>query len=73
MKDINKLLEGLERETNFTKTENQALTHKSSLNALLDFFSIGGALRTRNEDEIISLFSSIFTRSFTRNEMPILY
>jgi len=58
----NKLIKGLIEETNYTLTENLALTHKSTLNYLLDFFSMGGALRTRGESEIISLFTKAFAQ-----------
>lgn len=57
---MNTLLENLEKETNFTTTENQAKTHKSSLSSLVDFFGLGAALRSRDEQEIISLFSKAF-------------
>lgn len=52
----NPLLAGLAKQTNTTFTENGALTNKSTLNGLLDFFAAGGALRERSEADTISLF-----------------
>jgi hypothetical protein len=46
----------LKRESNYTKTENWAKTNLSTKNALLDFFSMGGVLRTRGKHEVINLF-----------------
>jgi len=56
----NSLLDSLEKKENYTTTENQAVTYKSTLNSLLDFFSMGGALRTRSKREIIGLFTKAF-------------
>lgn len=41
---------------NSTTTENGALTHKSSLKAMLDFFALGGAMRNRSDKDIIDMF-----------------
>jgi len=41
-------------------TENGARTLKSSKSSLVDFFGQGGALRTRQDSEIIHLFSNAF-------------
>ncbi len=58
---MNTLLQHREKETNFTETENGALTHKSTLSPLVDFFGLGGALRDRTEQEIVNLFSKAFS------------
>lgn len=60
MERKNKLLEGLDSEANRTLTENLAETYVSTLDPVLDFFSRGGALRTREPQSIISLFSKAF-------------
>lgn len=52
----NPLVAGLVKGTNVTLTENGALTNKSTLNNLLDWFAAGGALRERDENSIVSLF-----------------
>ena len=56
----NKYLNSLREEDNVTLTENLAKTNKSTLNDLLDFYGSCGALRTRSEQEITSLFSKAF-------------
>lgn len=56
----NPLLQSLEEEDNFTLTNNGALTYKSTLNAVLDLFAMGGALRTRPPEEVEQLFIKAF-------------
>lgn len=53
----NNLLDGLKEENNETLTENLARTFKSTKSSLVDLFSMGGAVRNREESEVISLFS----------------
>lgn len=50
------LLKELKKATNYTHTENGAITHKSTLNKCYDLFAFGGALRNRSEQEILDLF-----------------
>ena len=49
-------LDRLKEATNYTFTENGALAHKSTLSGLYDLFSLGGAYRSRTEEECITLF-----------------
>ena len=57
---MNKFMNGLRKEDNFTLTENGAVTHKSTLNALCDFFALGAAYRTRSDADCILLFKNAY-------------
>ncbi len=59
---VNSLLSGLANEDNKTFTENGALTYKSTLNGVLDFFAMGAALRSRGDADVIQLFSKAFAQ-----------
>lgn len=61
----NAFMSGLQNATNFTRTENGAVTHKSTMDALLDLFSMGGAYRKRSEVDIIHLFKKAFEEDET--------
>lgn len=52
-------LDELQKNTNFTTTENGAKTHRSSLNYNLDFFSLAGAMRN-NQNDAVQLFTQAF-------------
>lgn len=54
------MLNALKKATNYTYTENGAITHKSTLNKVLDMFAMGGACRSRHEEEIRQMFYSAF-------------
>lgn len=51
------MLNYLKEETNLKRTENNGVTHKSSLSSTLDYFAQCGSLRNRSEEDIIDLFS----------------
>ena len=55
---MNKFMNGLANATNYTLTENGAITHKSTLNDVLDMFAFGGAYRTRSDADVITLFDN---------------
>lgn len=56
----NTFLDSLKRNTNYTKTENGAIAHKSTLNAVYDLFALGGAYRNRSDEDCILLFKKAF-------------
>lgn len=56
----NTLLNGMKSATNYTYTENGALTHKSTMSGLLDLFGMGAAYRTRSDADCILLFQKAF-------------
>ena len=60
---MNKFMNGLKNETNYTYTENGALTHKSTMSGLLDLFAMGGAYRSRSEEDCILLFKKAYDES----------
>ncbi len=64
----NAFVQAMQVAGNFTTTENGALTNKSTLNDVLDFFGAGGALRTRTEQDIVNLF----TRAFAQDRLTAL-
>lgn len=60
---MNKLLEGLKNASNYTLTENGALTHKTTNSALLDMFAMGGAYRSRTESDCVLLFKEAYVEN----------
>lgn len=60
---MNKLIKAVQTEQNRTAfTENGALSNKSTLDSVLDFFARGGALRQVSEQEVITVFSKAFSQ-----------
>lgn len=57
---MNQLLNGLKNQSNYTYTENGALTHKTTKSMLLDMFAMGAAYRTRTENDVILLFKNAY-------------
>lgn len=58
---MNTLIENLEKENNYTETENSALTYKSTLSNIIDFFGLGASMRKRSENDILQLFGRAFS------------
>ena len=56
-------MDGLKNATNYTYTENGALTHKSTMDSLYDMFAMGGAYRSRSEDDCILLFKNAYAEN----------
>lgn len=52
----NTFLDNIKREMNYTETENGGITHKSTLDAVYDMFALGGAYRSRSDEDCILLF-----------------
>ena len=63
---MNQLLNALKEKENLTKTTNQALTYKSTMNKVYDLFATGAAMRQASDDDCINLFVSAY------NEEPDL-
>lgn len=57
---MNEFLKAMKEETNYTFTENLGITHKSTLNAVLDMFAMGGSMRNRSDNDIIHMFRSAY-------------
>ena len=57
---MNKFMNALKNDANYTYTENGAVTYKSTLDGLLDLFALGGAYRSRSDADVITLFSKAF-------------
>ena len=60
---MNSLLNGLKNATNFTLTENGAVTHVTTRSDLLDMFAMGAAYRTRTDEDVILMFRKAFAEN----------
>ena len=56
----NTFMKNLSKATNFTRTENGALTHKKTESAVLDMFALGGAYRKRSDEDCVTLFKRAY-------------
>lgn len=57
---MNRLLYKLKESENVSRTENGAVTYKSTMNGLLDLFGLGAAYRARSREDCIFLFKKAF-------------
>lgn len=55
---MNTFMNTLVKNSNYTYTENGGLTHKSSGSNVLNLFALGGAYRTRSNEDVILLFKN---------------
>ena len=58
------MINELRKELNYTTTDNDAIAHKSTLSKCLDFFAIGGSLRTGDIDN-----TDIFKNAYYENKL----
>ena len=57
---MNKFMNGMANATNYTYTENGAVTHKTTKSDLFDMFAMGAAMRTRSDEDVILMFRKAF-------------
>lgn len=62
---MNELLKNLKMDTNYTLTENGALTHVTTLDKVLDMFAMGGSMRNRSDDDVINMFKQAYEEDKT--------
>lgn len=56
-------LNALKSNTNYTRTENGGITHKSTQSDLLDMFAMGAAMRSRPDGDVILMFRRAFAEN----------
>jgi len=62
---MSSFLNGLKTATNYTYTENGAVTHKSTGSALYDMFAMGAAMRSRSDEDVIVMFQKAYEENPT--------
>ena len=62
---MNEFLKAMKNETNYGLTENGGIKHKTTLNAVLDMFAMGGAMRSRSEEDVIRMFKKAYEEDAT--------
>ena len=55
----------LKKDSNLTHTENGGLTHKTLDSKILTMFAVGGAYRSRSDEDVILLFKNAFNENHT--------
>ena len=62
---MNEFLKAMKNSTNYGYTENGGIKHNSTLNAVLDMFAMGGAMRNRTDEDIILMFKKAYEEDAT--------
>ena len=57
---MNTFLNQMTKDSNITRTENGGVARKSTESKVLDMFAVGGAYRTRSDEDVILLFKNAF-------------
>ena len=57
---MNSYLNAMKTVSNYTRTENGAITHKTTESALLDMFAMGGAMRERSVGDVTLMFKKAY-------------
>lgn len=70
---MNKFINGLREDNNYTLTENGALARKSTLDSVYDLYALGGAYRNRSDDDCILLFKKAFEQDETMAMRCLFY
>ena len=60
---MSKLIDDMGDATNTTFTQNGAITPKSTKSAMLDWFSLSGAMRDRTDKDVANLFAKAFSEN----------
>lgn len=62
---MNEFLKAMKNETNYGYTENGGVKHNTTLNAVLDMFAMGGAMRNRSDADVILMFKKAYEENKT--------
>ena len=62
---MNEYLKNLKVDNNYGYTENGGIKHKTTMSDVLDMFAMGGAMRNRTEDDIITMFKKAYDEDHT--------
>lgn len=60
---MNTFLTDLKKQSSFVTTQKGAIAYNTTQDAILDLFSVGGALRTASEEDIIQLFERAYAEN----------
>lgn len=62
---MNSILNSMKQIDNYKLTENGGLTYKSTMSGLMDLFALGGAYRSRSDEDCVFLFAKAFQENPT--------